>query len=74
MKIARTVDGQVIYSRDENDPPAKTPKPEPLIPESDPMCYAPQCMCKDTKGYADPFCPHYRKLHGQEIPPGAVIA
>ena len=24
-------------------------KPEPLIPESDPMCYLPQCLCKETQ-------------------------
>ena len=49
-------------------------KPEPLIPESDPMCYLPQCLCKETEGHSDPGCDHYRKLHVPEIPKGVVIA
>ena len=72
MKINRTIDGQVIYTPDEDDKPTKAP--EPLVQESDPMCYLPQCLCKDHHGAPDPFCDHYRKLHVQEIPKGVIIA
>ena len=68
MKINLTIDGQVIYSPD-NDPPSNQ-----IIPESDPLCYAQQCMCVDKSGRPDPFCPYYRKLHDQKIPEGVVIA
>ena len=49
-------------------------KPDPIIPESDPICSAQQCLCIDKHGRPDPFCPFYRKLHVPEIPKGVVIA
>ena len=49
-------------------------KPDPIIPESDPMCSAQQCLCIDKHGRPDPFCPFYRKIHDQKIPEGVVIA
>ena len=67
MKVTRTVDGQVIYSVDSDDP-------HPIVPESDPMCSAPQCLCIDRYGRPDPFCTFYRRTHVQEIPKGVVIA
>ncbi len=71
MKVTRTIDGQVIYTPDIDDKPEPPP-----FKESPPECAAPtgDCMCLETKGRPNPFCPFYRKTHVQEIPKGVVIA